>query len=139
MFSILRFIPEWFSWVLLIAGLSGYFLTYLAPKTSLTIILKTFSCILVAAIIFTFGVKYNESIWQEKITELQTKVEQLTLQSNIVNQVIKEKVVTKTQIIKQRGDNIVEYIDREVIKINNSCTIPSEFINAHDSAAEIIK
>jgi hypothetical protein len=54
----------------------------------------------------------------------------------VVNEVIKERVVTKTQVVKQRGEATVEYITREVVKHNAGCVIPPEFINAHNRAAE---
>jgi hypothetical protein len=56
-----------------------------------------------------------------------------------------EKVVTKTQIIKTRGEDIVKYIDREIVKYDEKfakggvCEIPQEFIDAHNRAAEAPK
>jgi hypothetical protein len=52
------------------------------------------------------------------------------------------KVVTKTQVIKTRGEDIVKYVDREVVKYDTKfapgeeCEIPKEFIKAINDAAE---
>ena len=55
------------------------------------------------------------------------------------------KVVTKTQIIRTRGADIVKYVDREIVKYDTKfapggqCEIPSEFIKAINDAAEAPK
>jgi hypothetical protein len=53
--------------------------------------------------------------------------------------------VTKTQVIRTRGETITKYIDREIVKYDEKfakggmCEIPQEFIQAHNSAAEAPK
>jgi hypothetical protein len=55
------------------------------------------------------------------------------------------KVVTKTQVIRTRGADIVKYVDREIVRYDEKfakggiCEIPQEFIKAHNSAAEAPK
>ena len=54
-------------------------------------------------------------------------------------------MITKTQIVRTRGEDIIRYVDREVIKYDEKfakggiCEIPQEFINAHNDAAEAVK
>jgi hypothetical protein len=50
-----------------------------------------------------------------------------------------EKTVTKTQVVKQRGEDIVKYIDREVVKFDANCAVPKEFVATHNQAAEAPK
>ena len=58
---------------------------------------------------------------------------------------IVEKVVTKTQIVKTRGQDIIKYVDKEIVKYDTKfapggvCEIPKEFIEAHNRAAEVPK
>ena len=53
--------------------------------------------------------------------------------------------MTKTQIVKTRGKDIVKYVDREIVKYDTKfakggmCEIPQEFIKAHNDAAEAVK
>jgi hypothetical protein len=53
-----------------------------------------------------------------------------------------EKVITKTKVVKERGDEIIKYVDREIVKYDTKflpggiCEIPKEFIKAHNDAAE---
>jgi hypothetical protein len=137
MFLIFKIIPDWFWCLLLIAGLSGYFLSHLPPLKPHAFILKIVGSITTAASIFIFGMLYCNNAWKQAAAELQTKVDIAQAQSQVVNTEIKEKVVVKTQLIKTRGADIIQYVDREVVKHDNSCVIPKEFIDAHNRAAEL--
>jgi uncharacterized membrane protein len=139
MFLIFKIIPDWFWWLLLIAGLSGYFLSYLPLLKPHALILKIVGSITTAASIFIFGMLYCNNAWKQAAAELQTKVEIAEAQSQAVNTEIKEKVIVKTQLVKTRGADIIQYVDREVVKHDNSCVIPPEFISAHNRAAELPK
>jgi len=45
----------------------------------------------------------------------------------------------KTQVIRERGKDIVKYVDREVVKHDVNCVIPKEFVTIHNQAAEAPK
>jgi uncharacterized membrane protein len=136
MFLIFKIIPDWFWWLLLIAGLSGYFLSHLKLLKPYEFIIKIVSPILVAATIFIMGMLYCDNTWKAAAQELEAKVAQAEVASAATNEVIKEKVVYKTQVITKRGADNIQYIDREVVKYDNTCAIPKEFVDAHNRAAE---
>jgi uncharacterized membrane protein len=136
MFWILEIFPDWIWWVLLTAGLFSYFLSHLVPLKTYQLPIKIAGGTTVAVVIFILGLLYANGVWQQAAQELQAKVAIAEAKSQVVNEVIKERVVTKTQVVKQRGEATVEYITREVVKHNAGCTIPPEFINAHNRAAE---
>lgn len=136
MFWILEIFPNWIWWVLLTAGLFSYFLSHLIPIKTYQLPIKIAGGTTVAVVIFILGLLYANGVWQQAAQELQAKVAIAEAKSQVVNEVIKERVVTKTQVVKQRGEATVEYITREVVKHNAGCTIPPEFINAHNRAAE---
>ena len=87
----------------------------------------------------------NEAKWQDKIAELQKKVNEAEVKSKETNIVIQEKIVTNTKIIKEKGKDIVSYIDREIVKKEEiikyieQCPVPKEIINLHNQAAELNK
>jgi energy-coupling factor transporter transmembrane protein EcfT len=136
MFFIFKFIPDLFWLVLLIAGLSGYFLSHLIPVKTYVLPIKIISGVVVLLTIFVFGMLYCDNTWKAAAAELEAKVRAAEAQSAATNETIKEKLVVKTQIIKQRGADIVQYIDREVTKHDAGCVIPPEFVNVHNRAAE---
>lgn len=136
MFFIFKFIPDLFWLVLLIAGLSGYFLSHLIPVKTYQLPTKIVSGVVVLSTIFIFGMLYSNNAWQQAAKELQDKVAAMEQESAQVTETIKEKVVVKTKIIQQRGQDIVQYVDREVVKTDSGCVVSPEFVKAHNSAAE---
>ena len=99
---------------------------------------------MVAIAIGTFmsGAIYDNDAWEARVKEMEAKVAIAETQSKEENIKIVEKVVTKTQVIKTRGEDIVKYVDREVVKYDTKfapggeCEIPKEFIKAINDAAE---
>jgi translation elongation factor EF-Tu-like GTPase len=91
------------------------------------------------------GAISNEESWLAKVKELETKVSESEKKAAEKNTEIVEKVVTKTQVIKEKGDDIIKYVDREVVKKEEvvkfveNCPIPNDIINAHNAAASLNK
>jgi hypothetical protein len=95
--------------------------------------------VVVAVAIFVQGMLYSERTWQAAARELQAQVAALSAKSEAVNTIIKDRVVTKLEVVRVRGDETVKYIDREVTKHDAACIIPQEFVQAHNVAAEAPK
>jgi hypothetical protein len=86
-----------------------------------------------------------EQEWRERVALVEARVAAAEAQSREENTKIVTKVVTKTQVIRTRGEDIVKYVDREIVRYDEkfarggACEIPQEFIKAHNSAAEAPK
>jgi hypothetical protein len=86
-----------------------------------------------------------EQEWRERVAEVEARVAAAEAASREENVKIVTKVVTKTQVIRTRGADIVKYVDREIVRYDEKfakggiCEIPKEFIKAHNSAAEAPK
>ena len=91
------------------------------------------------------GAIYDNDAWEARVKEMEAKVVIAETQSKEENIKIVEKIVTKTQVIKTRGEDIIKYVDREVVKYDTKfapggeCEIPKEFIKALNDAAEAPK
>jgi hypothetical protein len=76
---------------------------------------------------------------------MEAKVAAAQIESGKENLKIVEKVVVKTEYITRRGQDIIQYVDKEVVKYDTKflpggiCEIPKEFIKAHNDAAEMPK
>jgi hypothetical protein len=136
MFLILEIFPDWIWWLGFVAGLSSFALSYLLPLKPYALLLKIGGGVVVAAAIFIFGMLWSNSAWKQAAQELQARVQVAEAKSQTVNEVIRERVVYKTQVVRQRGEENTKYITREVVKYDNSCVIPPEFVQAHNTAAE---
>ena len=86
-----------------------------------------------------------EQEWRERVAKVEARVAAAEAKSAEENVKIVTKVVTKTQVIRTRGADIVKYVDREIVRYDEKfarggiCEIPQEFIKAHNSAAEAPK
>ena len=143
---ILHFLPDalilWFCNILLLTGvvltIAGFFVhripfpllwQYQLPLKILGIAL------LVLGVYFRGGVAV-ETEWRERVAAVEEKLKAAEQQSAKENTRIETRVVQKTEYITRRGSDIVQYVDREVTRYDNSCVIPQPFIEAHNRAAE---
>lgn len=139
MFLIFKILPDWIWWLLLASGLIGFFLSYLPQLKTYGLVIKSFGLVTIAATIFILGMLYCERAWKAEAAQLQAKVSALAEQSNSMNETIKEKYISKIQVVKVRGEQITNYVGREVAKSDEACLIPPSFVQAHNQAAEAPK
>jgi hypothetical protein len=87
----------------------------------------------------------NEAKWEARVKELEEKVKIAEEKSTEKNVEIQEKVVTQTKVVREKGRDIIQYIDREVVKKEEvvkfieNCPIPKDIIDAHNAAATLNK
>lgn len=136
---ILQFLPNWIFYLLLLTGVVGLLVTHFVKVLPNAQLIKLASVATVLASIYMIGAISNNDAWLAKIKDLEVKVAQAEAKSASANTEIVEKTVTKTQVIKQRGEDIVRYVDREVVKYDTTCVIPKEFVHIHNRAAEAPK
>ena len=136
---ILQFLPNWIFYLTLFAGIAAFLVTRFVRILPNAQLIQAASVAVIAVSIYMIGAISNNDAWLARVKELETKVAQAEAKSATANTDIVEKVITKTQVIKQRGEDIVKYVDREVVKFDTTCVIPKEFITTHNRAAEAPK
>ena len=139
---ILKWLPDWIFYGLLLVGLLGYASTYLLrfiPIPAIYIYKTPIQIVSIALVVvgtFMSGAIHNEAAWIARVKEMEAKVAEAEQKSQVVNTEIQTKIVTKTQVIKEKGDEIIKFVDKEVVKYDNSCVIPNEVIESINKAAE---
>jgi hypothetical protein len=136
---ILDFLPDAFFHLILIIGITGIIAGFLLSFIPIVNQYKL-PIQVVSILLFSIGLWYEGGIakdreWKEKVAELEKKLAIAKAESEKVNTEIITQVVTQKQIIKEKGKTVIEYVDREVIKYDNTCAIPEVVINAHNAAA----
>ena len=97
--------------------------------------------LLVAGVYFRGGYAV-EAQWRERVAEVEAKLRAAEEQSVKENVRIQERVVKKTEYITRRGQDIIQYVDKEIVKYDvkfapgGQCEIPREFITTINRAAE---
>tara|TARA_R110000868_G_scaffold151451_1_gene375967 strand:+ start:702 stop:1163 length:462 start_codon:yes stop_codon:yes gene_type:complete len=145
---IISFLPNWVFHLLLTAGIlgtiAGFVLgmipliqKYIFPIRIISILLLSFS-------LYIEGGLTNEESWQLKVKEVEAKLALQEVKSQAETVKIVEKVVTKTAYIKTKGQDIIKYLDKEVVKDNEviryveTCpAIPQVILKSVNEAATI--
>lgn len=104
------------------------------------LVFQIVSAILLVAGIYFKGGYSVEMEWREKVAKVEAELAEAKKASENVRVVIQEKVVTKTKVIKEKADAIVQYIDRPAIQnFDKNCPLPAEAIEVHNEAARMNK
>jgi hypothetical protein len=74
----------------------------------------------------------NNEAWEAKVRQVEIKLAEAEAKGAIETVKIVEKIVVQEKIVRERGQNTVQYIDREVVRYDNTCPIPESFIEAHN-------
>lgn len=113
-----------------IPGISGY-------QTPL----QVFGAVILMFGVYLQGGRSNEAEWQERVQQLELKLAQAQVDSSNKNVEVQTQVVTKTRVLREKGNDIIQYIDREIVKNQEvvryieQCPVPKEIIDAHNAAA----
>jgi uncharacterized membrane protein len=146
---ILQWLPDWIFYGIFFAGLLGLLATYVMKFIPFVYVYRTpiqaVSILAIAIGTYMSGAISNEESWQAKVKEMEAKVAAAEIESQKENVKIVEKIVKKTEYITRRGQDIIQYVDREVVKYDTKfapsgvCELPNEFIKAINNAAEAPK
>jgi hypothetical protein len=145
---ILSFLPNWIFYGVLLIGVLGLIITYFLRFIPIPAIymyktpIQLVSIALIAIGVYMAGAISNEESWQARVKELEVKIAAAEVEGAKETVKIVEKVVTQQKVIKEKGEEVIRYVDREVVKFDTKflpggeCEIPKEFIRSLNVSAE---
>lgn len=137
---IINWLPEFVVHLIFLAGvvgtIAGFVLGFIPFVSKYKLPIQIISLILLSLGVYLEGGIAEKDKWELRVKEMEVKVAEAEAKSAVVNTEIVEKVVTEKQIVKVKGDKVIEYIDREVKVYDNTCTVPEIAIKAHNMAAK---
>ena len=143
---ILEWLPNWIFYAIFFAGILGVIATYVLGfipfLSAYKIPIQVISIIAIVVGTYMAGAISNEESWLAKVKDVEAKVAEVQVQSVKENIKIVEKVVKKLEIVRVQGNEVIKYVDREVVKYDTKfapggiCEIPKEFFIAHNDAAK---
>jgi hypothetical protein len=150
---ILHFFPDtlilWFCNILLLVGvvltIAGFFAHQIPLVSQYQLPFRVLGIALLTLGVYFRGGYSVETAWRERVAEVEAQLKIAEQQSTKENTRIQTRVVNRTKLIQERGQEIVKYVDREVVKYDTKfmpagiCEIPQEFMKAHNYAAEAPK
>ena len=106
-------------------------------------LIQVISVIILAAGLYFKGGYVTEMIWREEVKKVQEELDKAKNKAADVIIQVEEKVVFRDRIIKERGETLIQYVDREIVKKEEivkyieNCPVPTEIIDVHNQAAQL--
>lgn len=131
----INLLPEWIFQAILITGVLGFLISRFIPSYYKTLVLSA-SILAFSFGVFMMGAIYENKTWIAKVKEMEVQIAEAEAKSSKENIKIVEKIVYRDRIIRQKGEEVVKYIDREIVKYNDQCKLPKEVIDILNMASE---
>ena len=146
---ILHLLPDsliaWIVNTILIAGavatVAGFFVKFIPFVNTYRIPVQIAGILLLTVGVYFQGGYSTEMAWRDRVREVEAKVAEAEKKSQETNVEVVTKFVNRTQIVREKGQDIVNYIDREVVKNQEvirfveNCPIPEIIVTTHNAAA----
>jgi hypothetical protein len=129
----------------ILGTIAGFVLGFLMFMKPYRLAVQICSLLLLTLGVYLEGGLADYKEWELRVKEMEAKVAQAEAQSANKNTEIQEKIVEKTKVIREKGRDIIKYIDKEVVKKEEvikyieNCPVPKEIIDLHNQAAELNK
>jgi hypothetical protein len=159
---ILTVLPEWVTHAIFAIGvlgtIAGFVLGFVPFVRAYKFAIQVISLLILTLGVYLEGGLADSKEWELRVKEMEAKVAKAEAQSANKNVEIQEKIVEKTKVIREKGRDIIKYVDKwntkeiikevegperirreEVIKYIENCPVPKEFIDLHNQAAELNK
>jgi hypothetical protein len=106
-------------------------------------IIQIISVIILAAGLYFKGGYVTEMMWREEVKKVQAELDKAKNKAAEVVVQVEEKVVFRDRVVKERGETLIQYVDREIVKKEEvvkyieNCPVPVEIIDIHNQAAQL--
>lgn len=129
----------------ILGTIAGFVLGFIPFIKTYKLAIQIISLLVLVLGVYLEGGLADYKEWELRVKEMEAKVAQAEAKSANTNVEIQEKIVEKTKVIREKGRDIVQYIDKEVIKKEEVikyieiCPVPKDIIDLHNQAAELNK
>ena len=113
----------------------SYFTVFIPPLIPAKEFIRILGTLVIVAGVFFYGSYDTEMSWRDKVAEVEVKVAKAEAASKQANSKLESKANNRVQVIREQGLIVKQYIDREVVKYDDSCKIPDVVVRAHNAAA----
>jgi len=138
--------------------LAGFVLSFIPLFGRIKIPLQIIGLLTLVFGAYLEGALADNKLWEAKVLEAQAQVAKAEAEAARANTELQTKLGEQKQVIKEKGDTIIKYVDRykdrevlkeipgpervkveEVIKYVENCPVPKELLDIHNNAATMNK
>jgi hypothetical protein len=127
----------------ILGTIAGFVLGFIPFVKTYQFAIQICSIVVLVFAVYLEGGLADYKEWELRVKEMEAKVAQSRVDSANKNIEIQEKIVEKTKVIREKGKDIIQYIDREVVKKEEvvkyveNCPVPKEIIDTLNKAADM--
>ena len=143
---IISFLPEWVFHLIFVLGIvgvvAGFALGFIPFVRQYKLPIQIIGLLTLVLGVYLEGGLADYKEWEAKVKDMEAKLAVAEEKSKTANAQVQEKVVEKTKVIREKGKDIIKYIDREVVKneevvkyVERCPAIPAAIIEEHNKAA----
>jgi uncharacterized membrane protein YccC len=136
---LLKFIPDWIFYAVLLIGLAGlaasFVLKFVPMITQYRVPIQAVSGILIVFGVYMAGAISNEAAWQARVTELELKIARAETQSAEANGEIKNKLAQKEREVALAQQALQGRIQQNATQMDAVCKIPQSAVDILNDAA----
>jgi hypothetical protein len=115
----------------------GSFAVFLPLVKGYGMLMRTIGTILLIGSVYLYGGYGTEMKWRAEAAKLKADMDRKIALSEKNSKQIVTKYVTKTKVIKEKGDVIIKEVPKFITKdADAKCVVPKSFVLLHDSAAK---
>lgn len=131
---VLSLLPNWAIHLIPLSGIAllvaAFFIRFIPFISQYNLPIK-----LVGTLLFVAGVWFEGGLYY--LDRTRAEVARIEKESKEATARIEKEYITKQKVIKEKGEQIVKYVDRYVTKeADANCVIPSSVVELHNSAAK---
>jgi hypothetical protein len=129
----------------ILGTIAGFVLGFIPFVKTYKLAIQVISLLVLVLGVYLEGGLADYKEWELRVKEMEAKVAKAEAQSANKNIEIQEKIVEKTKVVREKGKDIIKYVDKEVIKKEEvikyieNCPVPKEIIDLHNQATELNK
>jgi hypothetical protein len=142
----------------ILGTIAGFVLGFIPFIKAYRLAIQVISILVLILGVYLEGGLADYKEWELKVKQMEAKIAQAEVKSGEKNVEIQEKIVETTKVVREKGRDIIKYVDRwntkevikevegperirreEVIKYIENCPVPKEFIDLHNQATELNK
>jgi hypothetical protein len=127
----------------ILGTIAGFVLGFIPLVKTYKLAIQVISLLVLVLGVYLEGGLADYKEWELKVKEMEAKVAQAEAQSANKNIEIQEKIVEKTKVVREKGRDIIQYIDKEVVKKEEvikyieNCPVPKDVIDTLNKAASM--
>lgn len=122
--------------------IAGFVLGFIPFIKAYKLAIQVISILLLVFGVYLEGGLADYKEWELKVKEMEAQVAEAKAKGAEKNVEIQEKIVEKTKVVREKGQTIIKYVDREVVKneevikyVEQCPTVPSIIIEQMNKAA----